>query len=127
MDKVLFCIEYDFNNVSPSLLWNYISSQDGLASWFADSVEINGKHYTFHWGDEKRCATQVSLRTETLIKLRWCDETCKKFYFELKLIKNELTQNTTLIISDFAPKDEVKDCIDLWDEQIASLQKRLGA
>ena len=126
MEKDLFCIEYDFGNVSPTLLWSYISSQDGLASWFADKVEICGKHFTFFWNNEKRCATQVSQRAGSSIKLRWSDEARKKVYFELKLIKNELTQNTTLVISDFARKSEVKDYIDLWDEQIAILQKKVG-
>ena len=127
MEKILFSIEYDFNNVSPALLWSYISTQDGLASWFADSVDINGKHFTFYWNNEKRSAIQASQRSGISIKLRWCDETNKKYYFELKLIQNELTKNTTLVISDFANKNEIKDYIDLWDEQIAILQKKVGA
>ena len=127
MEKILFCIEYDFNNVSPTLLWNYIASPDGLSSWFADRVETNGKLFTFYWNEEKRCATQISQRAGISIKFRWCDETSKKYHFELKLIQNELTKNTTLVITDFATKNEVKDYIDLWDEQITILQKRLGA
>ncbi len=127
MEKILFSIEYDFNNVSPALLWSYISTQDGLASWFADSVDINGKHFTFYWNSEKRSAIQASQRSGISIKFRWCDETNKKYYFELKLVQNELTNNTTLVVSDFANKNEIKDYIDLWDEQITILQKKVGA
>ena len=126
MDKVLFCIEYDFNKVSPALLWSCIATSDGLESWFADNVEINGKHFTFYWNSEKRSATQISNRPETLLRLRWEDDSDKKHYFEFKLTQNELTQNTSLIISDFALENEIKDCIDLWNEQIAILQKKVG-
>lgn len=127
MNKILFSIEYDFNNVSSTFLWNHIVTPDGLASWFADRVEVNGKNFTFFWNDERRTATQIAIKTGSYIKLRWDDECNKKNYFEFKLIQNELTKNITLVISDFANKEEIKDYIDLWDEQIAILRKNLGA
>lgn len=127
MDKVLFSVEYDFNNTSVSFLWDLIATPDGLASWFADRVEANGKHFIFFWNDEKRCATQIALKIGSHIKLRWDDSTNKKCFFELKLTQNELTKNITLIVSDFADKTEIKDSIDLWDEQISLLRKKLGA
>ena len=113
MDKVLFCIEYNFNKVSTSLLWSYIATSDGLASWFADNVEINGKYFYFYWKNEKRSAKQISNRPETLLKLRREDDSFKKYYFEFKLTQNELTQSTSLVISDFAFENEIRDCINL--------------
>lgn len=126
MSKILFCIEYDFNNASPSFLWNLISTPDGLASWFANKVETDGKFFTFYWNNEKRVAKQVTLKVPSLIKFKWEDEISNKYYFELKLIQNEITHSITLLISDFANKNEIEEYIDLWNEQIAILRKVLG-
>lgn len=127
MNKILFCIEYDFNNASPSFLWDHLATPDGLASWFADKVETNGKFFTFYWNNEKRIAKQTAIKSASHIKFRWEDEIDNKCYFEFKLIQNEITKSTTLIISDHACKNEIEDCIDLWNEQIALLRKVLGA
>ena len=127
MNKVLFSIEYDFNSASTSFLWSFLATSDGLASWFANKVETNGKFFTFYWDNEKRTAKLITQKSPSYIKFRWKDEIDNKYYFEFKLIQNEMTNLTTLAISDFANKDEINDCIGLWDEQIAILRKVLGA
>lgn len=127
MNETIFSIEYNFNNISASLLWEYIHTPDGLSTWFADKVSINGKSYTFSWNGEKRDATQISIKNGVSLKLRWDDEEFKKHYFEFKITSNELTKDTTLIITDFANGEEHNDLINLWNEQVSILRKKLGA
>lgn len=127
MNKTIFSIEYNFNNISASLLWEYIYTSHGLSIWFADEVTINGKSYTFSWNGEKRDATQISIKNGVSLKLRWNDEECKKHYFEFKITSNELTKETTLVITDFAHSEEQEDFINLWNEQVSILRKKLGA
>lgn len=127
MNETIFSIEYNFNNISASLLWEYIHTPDGLSTWFADKVSINGKSYTFSWNGEKRDATQISIKNGVSLKLRWDDQEFKKHYFEFKITSNELTKDTTLIITDFANGEEHDDLINLWNEQVSILRKKLGA
>lgn len=127
MNETIFSIEYNFNNISASLLWEYIHTPDGLSTWFADKVSINGKSYTFSWNGEKRDATQISIKNGVSLKLRWDDEEFKKHYFEFKITSNELTKDTTLIITDFANGEDHDDLINLWNEQVSILRKKLGA
>ena len=47
MDKSKFQLEFEMKSVPVALLWNYISSINGLTEWFADEVSISGKTYTF--------------------------------------------------------------------------------
>ncbi|WP_369694753.1 START-like domain-containing protein, partial [uncultured Muribaculum sp.] len=46
MDKSKFQLEFEMRSVPVALLWNYISSINGLTEWFADEVSISGKTYT---------------------------------------------------------------------------------
>lgn len=126
MEKVFYSIEYDFGNVSPARLWNLITSADGLSTWFADRVEIDERQFSFYWDNEKRNATRVSIKNESSLKLRWNDDSNKKHFFEFKIVVGELTKNITLVISDFANKNEIEESINLWNEQIAVLGKILG-
>ena len=88
---------------------------------------VNGKSYTFSWNGEKRDATQISIKNGVSLKLRWDDEEFKKHYFEFKITSNELTKDTTLIITDFANGEDHDDLINLWNEQVSILRKKLGA
>ena len=49
MNKEKFIVEYDLKSVSPTLLWSYIGTKNGLADWFADDVQNEEKLFTFFW------------------------------------------------------------------------------
>ena len=46
MNKEKFIVEYDLKSVSPTLLWSYIGTKNGLADWFADDVQNEEKLFT---------------------------------------------------------------------------------
>ncbi len=124
-----FSIEYDMRSVPVALLWNYISTPNGLGQWFADSVSATGSEYTFTWSKQSESATVLSSRHSVAIRFRWhhdYDMPSPKPYFEMRIAKNELTGETALFITDFSSADELADARELWNSQIETLRTRLG-
>lgn len=121
--KVL--LEYDMKSVPVMLLWNYITTENGLNQWFADEVEIINKEYTFKWGKSSQVAHLLGSRLGMYVKLRW-DEEPPGTYFEMRITVNELTDATMLSVTDFAEAGEEQEAEDLWDSQIESLKRLLG-
>ena len=99
MDKQKFHLEFAMRCIPTGLLWSYISSASGLKEWFADAVSVSGKKYTFDWNGQLQTATVISRRDGVSIKFRWDDEPARA-YFEMAITVNEMTDNTTLTITD---------------------------
>lgn len=125
MEKEKFQLEFEMKSVPVNILWSYIATSNGLAEWFADEVKISGKTYLFNWNGQEQSATQVQMRTGVSIRLRWDDDTTRN-YFEMRISVNELTDSTTLTITDFADSDEIDDAKELWITQIDSLRRIIG-
>lgn len=126
--KTKFEIEYPITS-SPQLLYQYISTPSGLTEWFADNVNSRGEFFTFIWGDSEEKAKLVTLKTDEKVKFRWLEEDNEEseYYFELRIVLDELTKDVVLMVIDFAEEDEIKDQTQLWDNQIADLKKVLGS
>lgn len=125
MEREKFTIEFEMKSIPVSLLWTYISSASGLKEWFADSVETKGKEYIFTWNKYPQTANQVSIRTGSHIRFRWADDPSKD-YFEMRIIVNELTDATTLVVTDFAEPEDIEDSKELWETQVDVLRRVLG-
>ncbi|WLD22882.1 START-like domain-containing protein [Flavobacterium dauae] len=126
--KTKFDIEYSIT-VSPQLLYQYISTPSGLTEWFADDVNSRGEFFTFIWGDSEEKAKLVTKKVDEKVKFRWLDEDGVEtdYFFELKIVLDELTKDVMLLVTDFADDDEIKDQTQLWNNQIADLKKILGS
>ncbi|MGM0620932.1 MAG: START-like domain-containing protein [Bacteroidota bacterium] len=123
-DKVKILLEYVIN-CSPKVLYNRLSTASGLAEWFADDVRVQGKKYTFIWEDSEQTA-EISLRKENkLVRFTWLDG--QDSYFEFRISQDELTNDVSLIVIDFAEEDEREETTDLWNTQIADLKHILGS
>lgn len=125
MEREKFTIEFDMKHIPVALLWTYISSASGLKEWFADSVTSSGKEFVFTWNNYPQTARQVSIRTGSHIRFRWDDDPSKD-YFEMRITVNELTDETTLVVTDFAEADDIEDSKKLWESQIEALRRVLG-
>lgn len=123
MEKII--LEYNMKNAPLALLWNYITTDLGLREWFADEVEVDGKNFKFVWNGVAHHAHIVASRNGIYIRLRWADAPTSTF-FEMKISKSELSDHTTLKITDFAEPDDVDDTKSLWDSQIEALRRLLG-
>ncbi len=127
MKKEKIHLEYLLNATSKNIIWAAISTPSGLEDWFADKVDSRDKNVTFYWGKtEERQAEIIAIRAYSYIRFRWLDEVGERYYFELKMTNNELTNDYVLEITDFAEPDEVEDLKELWDSQIDTLRRTCG-
>ena len=105
------------------MIWEAIATAPGLASWFADDVQLKGKNYQFQWGKhESREAELVNCRQNTYVRFHWLDEEPGTF-FEIRILKNDLTSNYALEITDFADPDDEEDVRNLWDTSMDALHR----
>ena len=119
-----FELEYTFNT-SPKVLFDRLSTPDGLSEWFADDVFLKEGKYSFVWDGSEQLAEIVSQKDNRHIRFRWVEED-EEEYFEFKIQKDELTGDLALLITDFADSDEMEDATDLWDSQISDLKHAIG-
>ena len=124
--KNIFQIEYPIRS-SLRILFNQISTPSGLSEWFADNVNLNGKNYTFFWDGDEQDAELLSKKNNQSIKFRWTEEP-KDTYFELKIIVDDITQDISLIVTDFAEDEEDEEEAKLlWNKQIEKLRQSIGS
>ena len=124
--KNIFQIEFPIRS-SLRILFNQISTPSGLSEWFADNVNLNGKNYTFFWDGDEQEAELLSKKNNQLIKFRWTDEP-KDTFFELKIVIDDITQDISLIITDFAEdEDDEEEAKLLWNKQIEKLRQSIGS
>jgi len=126
MTKEIFHIEFIFEKANKNSLWDYFSTAAGLAEWFADSVVVDGKVFTFRWKNHINEAEVIGLIPYNYVRFHWLDDENSATYFEFRLQKIELTGGVTLEITDFAETSERESAIALWKTQINSLRRGLG-
>lgn len=126
--KVKYEIEFPIH-ASPSLLYQYISTPSGLSEWFADNVNSRGELFTFIWNDSEEKAKLISRRTGERVRFRWLDEdgTETEYFFEMKILEDEITKDVSLLVIDFAEEDELNESRLLWENQISDLKAVLGS
>jgi uncharacterized protein YndB with AHSA1/START domain len=127
-EKKQIQLEYTVN-CSPKVLFNRLSTAAGLTEWFADDVRVKGKTYTFVWGDSMQVAEKKIQKENKLVRYEWVDDEAEKeeFYFEFVINQDDLTNDVSLTIIDFADDDEVDETTSLWDSQISTLKHLLGS
>ncbi len=128
MQKVRYELEFPINS-SPQLLYQYISTPSGLSEWFADNVNSRGEFFTFIWDDSEENARMSSKKSGEKVKFRWIDDDKKDtdYYFELRILEDEITKDVSLMVVDFAIEDEVKEASLLWENQISDLKQVIGS
>lgn len=126
--KVRYEIEFPLNS-SPQLLYQYISTPSGLSEWFADNVNSRGEFFTFIWDDTLEKARLASKKTNERIKFKWLDEQDKdtEYFFELRIMEDEITKDVSLVVVDFAYEDELSESKLLWENQISDLKHVIGS
>ena len=126
--KIRYEIEFPINS-SPQLLYQYISTPSGLSEWFADNVNSRGEFFTFIWNDSQEKARLASKKTGEKVKFKWVDESSKdtEYFFELHILVDELTKDVSLMVVDFAEREEVGETKQLWENQISDLKHLIGS
>ena len=127
-DKNSYSIEYDFH-ASKQMLFQYLSTPSGLGEWFADSVNSRGESFTFIWDDSEEYAKILKKKNNELVRFQWDTdaEEGNSYYFEFKIQVDDLTNDVSLIVTDFAEEDELEESKMLWDNLISTLKQTLGS
>ena len=121
--KLKVVLEYVLSSQSVPMIWEAIATAPGLTSWFADNVQADGKNFSFVWGKhESRDAELINCRQNTYVRFHWLDE-APGTYFELRILKNDLTSNYSLEVTDFADSDAEDEMRSLWDTSIDALRR----
>ncbi|HLQ99013.1 MAG TPA: START-like domain-containing protein [Sphingobacterium sp.] len=123
-DKVKFQLEYIINS-SPKILYSYLEEPSALAQWFADDVTVRKGIYEFVWDDEKKQAQIVSSKENEFVRFKLINE--EPYFFEMKIIQDELTNDVALAITDFAKEEDLENRKLIWNNSIDYLQGVLGA
>lgn len=119
-------LEYIFSS-SVKVLYSRLSTPAGLAEWFADDVIQKGNQFIFVWNKTEQSATLVEAKPYSRVRFVWDDAEDEDEYFEFEIHVEPLTSDVALIITDFVDEDEESDSISVWDKQIESLHRNLGA
>jgi hypothetical protein len=123
--KVLYTLEFPVK-CSPGILFEFLSSHSGLQEWFADKVDERDGIYSFNWNGSEDKAELLESEEDKFIRYRWVHSP-KDEYFEFRIEKTEISNQTILLIKDFADKKEIKDQSRLWEYQIKDLFHRIGS
>ncbi len=124
--KIKYTVEYPVR-CSPAILYGFLSTSSGLQEWFADKVEDENGIFSFSWsGGAAEEAEMLENEENKMIRFHWV-ESPKDEFFEFNIESSEVTNQTILVIHDFADKKDVKDQSQLWETQVKELFHRLGS
>ena len=112
---------------SEDMVFEFVSTESGLSEWFCDDVNIRDGVFTFNWDGQIQQAKLVKEIPPISIRYQWLDKNDGS-YFEFRTQKDELTNDISLIITDFASDkaDEVSARL-LWHSQVDKLLHVLGS
>ena len=112
---------------SEDMVFEFVSTESGLSEWFCDDVNIRDGIFTFNWDGQIQQAKLIKELPPISIRYQWLDKNDGS-YFEFKTQKDELTNDISLIITDFAvdKADEISAKL-LWHSQIDKLLHVLGS
>lgn len=122
--KQLYTLEFPVR-CSPAILYEFLATPAGLQEWFADKVDERDNIFSFIWNGSAEKAEVMESEQDKFIRFHWLHAP-KEEFFELRIEKSEVTNQTILVIKDFAEKKDIKDQSMLWDYQVKELFHRLG-
>ncbi|MBK7097401.1 MAG: ATPase [Sphingobacteriales bacterium] len=124
MSKQKYTLEYPVR-CSPTILFEFLATSNGLSEWFADSVDEHENIFYFSWNGSQEEAEVLDKEPDKFIRFHWVGAP-KNEYFEFRIDKSEITNQTILVITDFSEKKDIKDQTQLWDYHVKDLFHRLG-
>jgi uncharacterized protein YndB with AHSA1/START domain len=126
--KTKLQLEYTMN-CSPKVLFNRLSTAAGLTEWFANDVKVKGNIFTFIWGDTSQVAEKKIHKENKLVRFEWLDQDIdrEEAFFEFGIVQDDLTNDVSLLVIDFADEDEARQTTELWNSQIHKLKQLLGS
>ena len=124
---IKYTLEFPIKS-SVNVLFNAVSTPDGLSEWFANDVNWKGNVYTFIWNDSSEESAELLKKVNNqFIRFRWMDQDNDTF-FEFKIEVDPVTNDVVLLVTDFAKDEEDQENeTKLWETQVHALMKRIGS
>lgn len=119
-------LEYIIHTSTP-ILFEFLTTPSGLSEWFCDDVNIRDNVYSFQWDENLQYARLIKFVEESVVRYQWLEKTDNS-YFEFRIERDDLTNDISLIVADFAdtPEDKHSSTL-LWNSQIDKLLSVLGS
>ena len=126
-ELIKYQLEYPIHS-SINILYKRLSNPSGLSEWFADDVHIRQDIYTFFWDGSEQTAKLLKKKENQFVRFHWLDNEKDDSYFEFTIQVDDLTNDVSLIVTDFAEDEkEQEENTLLWDTQVESLKHTLGS
>jgi uncharacterized protein YndB with AHSA1/START domain len=127
-EKVQIELEFPVK-ASPAMLFPFLSTPSGLSEWFCDDVNSRSELFTFFWDGSEESAKMIKKKNDKFIQFRWIDDEDEgnNYYFEFRIVVDELTHDVSLMVTDFVDPDEEEESRLLWDSQIHDLLHTIGS
>ncbi len=119
-------VEYEFIFVcSMPMLYGFLTTPEGLQSWFCTEVSIEKNTYTFKWegGEESAICTKNNLLTE--IQYDWIGRDLAEST-TFKISKSPITRETILVIETACDENEESQEQTYWENAIEELKHATG-
>lgn len=127
-DRIKYTLEFPVK-ASPKMLYQYLTTPSGLSEWFANDVNFRGEKYTFIWDNSEEEAKVLSKKNNVFMRLQWLDDEDEDadYFFEYRIEIDDLTNDVSLMVTDFAEEDELQESKLLWETQISNLLHAIGS
>lgn len=124
--KQRFQMEFEVNS-TPTKLYELISMPSGFSEWYCDDVNVKNDIYSFIWEGEEERAAMIGQKQGEVIRFHWEEDEDPNAYFEFRIRIDAMTNDVALIVTDHAWPHELETAKALWQSQIGSLARVLGA
>src|SRR5512133_3297546 len=95
--KQKFTLEYPVR-CSPTILFEFLSTSNGLQEWFADKVDDKEDVFSFTWNGSTDKAEVVEKELDRFIRFHWLHAPTEE-YFEFRSEKREVSNQNILVLS----------------------------
>ena len=131
MKKHIICIEHELHSRSSAIMWNLISTAEGLSLWVADEVHLSDDTLTFIWGElwrhhEIKEAKILEKIKNSYIRFKWKDDDDESSYTEIRMVRNDVTNDYILVITDFTDDDDHEQLEAIWSDNLVRLHHSSG-
>lgn len=112
---------------SPGILYDHISTPTGLTGWFAEKVELDNGKLTFHWDDGNINTGTIQKQVHNRVFRFSFGEMDAEEYVEMEILLDELTQDVSLVVTDFSDESEAESTEMMWGSLVDELRMIIGA
>lgn len=123
--RVKIDLEFIFR-ASPTILYNFVTTNTCLVRWYCDEVDITSDVFTFYWTGSHERAFLIDDIEDERVRFEWEDAESPNEYLEFRMYKSHVTNETILEITDFCDDDDIAGLKDLWNQLIDKLKHECG-